>query len=195
MTDGNGRVSIVSTEVLAKGWSTQSRVVIDYRRADGRVQRLVREIHDHGDGATILLYNRDRGTVLLIRQFRLPPYLNGDDGFMIETCAGLLDADHPEDAIRREAEEETGYRIGPVERLWTAYATPGAITERLHFFAAPYDASMRATNGGGLVEEGEEIEILELPLAEALAMIADGRILDAKTIALLHWAAWQKKCG
>lgn len=106
MADVMSRVSVVSTEVLAKGWSTNTRVVIDYTRADGTVQRLKREIHDHGDGATILLYSRARGTVVLVRQFRLPPYLNGDDPFLIETCAGLLDADHPEDAIRREAEEK-----------------------------------------------------------------------------------------
>lgn len=195
MDDGKSRVSIVSSEVLAKGWSTHSRVTIDYTRADGRVQRLKREIHDHGDGATILLYNRERGTVVLVRQFRLPAFLNGDNAFMIEACAGLLDADHPEDAIRREAEEETGLRVGPVEPLWTAYQTPGAVTERLHYFAAPYDATMRAGDGGGLDEEGEEIEILELPLTDALAMIADGRILDAKTVALLHYAAWKGLCG
>ncbi|MBP0573264.1 NUDIX domain-containing protein, partial [Mycobacterium tuberculosis] len=144
---------------------------------------------------TVLLYNRARGTVVLIRQFRLPAYLSGDPPCLIETCAGLLDADHPEDAIRREAEEETGYRVGPVEALWTAYQTPGAVTERLHYFVAPYDATMRLADGGGLEEEGEEIEVLELPLTEALTMIADGRIIDAKTIALLHYAAWKGLCG
>lgn len=196
MADDKSRISIVATEVLAKGWSTQSRLTLDYTRADGRVQRLKREIHDHGDGATILLYCRANASVLLVRQFRLPPYLNGDDPFLIETCAGLLDADHPEAAIRREAEEETGYRIGPVTRLWTAYQTPGAVTERLHYFAAEYDATMRlATGGGGLEHEGEEIEVLELPLTEALAMIDDGRIIDAKTVALLHYAAWKGLCG
>jgi nudix-type nucleoside diphosphatase (YffH/AdpP family) len=195
MAEDKSRVSVVSTEVLAKGWATNTRVVIDYTRADGTVQRLKREIHDHGDGATILLYSRARGTVVLVCQFRLPPYLNGDDPFLIETCAGLLDADHPEDAIRREAEEETGYRIGPVDRLWTAYQTPGAVTERLHYFAAEYDPTMRLTAGGGLRDEGEEIEVLELPLTEALAMIADGRIIDAKTVALLHYAAWKGLCG
>jgi nudix-type nucleoside diphosphatase (YffH/AdpP family) len=195
MDEEKARATVVSAEVLAKGWSTHWRYIIDYVRADGCVQRLMREVHDHGDGATILLYNRARGTVLLVRQFRLPAQLNGDDPFLIETCAGLLDADHPEDAIRREAEEETGYRVGPVETLWTAYQTPGAVTERLHYFAAPYDATMRTAAGGGLTEEGEEIEVLELQLSEALAMIADGRIIDAKTVTLLHYAAWKGYCG
>jgi ADP-ribose pyrophosphatase len=185
---GTDRITITKEEILSKRWLTLTRYAFDYRRKDGRVQKMTYEVHDHGDAACILLYNLEKDTVVLVRQFRLPPHLKGDNPDLIEVCAGLLDTDHPEIAARREAEEETGFRVGAVEKLWAAYASPGALSEKLHFFAAPYEPKMQVSDGGGLVHEGEEIEVLELPFAEARAMIGDGRIMDSKTIALLMWA-------
>jgi GDP-mannose pyrophosphatase NudK len=182
------RITITGEEILSKRWLTLTRYSFDYRRRDGSVQKVAYEVHDHGDAACILLYNLEKDTVVLVRQFRLPPHLKGDNPDLIEVCAGLLDGDAPDVCARREAEEETGFRIGQVEKLWEAYASPGALTEKLHVFAAPYDPTMRVSDGGGLVHEGEEIEVLEIPFTEIRAMIADGRIMDSKTIALLLWA-------
>ena len=155
---------------------------------NGGRQTVIREIHDHGNAATILLYDPARKSTILVRQLRVPPVLNGDNGFLIETPAGLLDGDDPVSAIIREAMEETGYRIDRATYLFDAYMSPGTLTERVSFFAAEIDISHRTGEGGGLEEEGEDIEILELPLAEAFGMIGDGRICDAKTIMLLQWA-------
>jgi nudix-type nucleoside diphosphatase (YffH/AdpP family) len=162
----------------------------DYQHADGRWTRERRETYDRGNGATILLYDAPRRTVLLSRQFRYPVYVNGHpDGVLIETAAGLLDDDDPETAIRREAEEELGVRVGELEHVFDVFMSPGSVTERVHFYAAPYTSDDRVGAGGGLVEDGEDIEVLELPFATALAMTFDGRIADAKTIMLLQWAA------
>jgi nudix-type nucleoside diphosphatase (YffH/AdpP family) len=148
-----------------------------------------REVYDRGNGAVILLYDRERRTVVLVRQFRLPAFVNGHpDGWLLEAPAGLLDARDPVDAIRREVEEETGYRIGEVQELYAAYMSPGSVSERLHFFAAPVDPAMRVHAGGGCAEEGEDIEVVELPFDEALAGIGSGQIADAKTIMLLYHA-------
>ncbi|MFD9423410.1 MULTISPECIES: NUDIX domain-containing protein [unclassified Streptomyces] len=187
---GNPRVRIVDVEVLSCDWYVLRRTTFDYRHSDGHWSREQRETHDRGDGATILLYDPDRRTVLLTRQFRLPAYVNGHpDGMLIETAAGLLDGDSPEEAIRREAAEETGHTVGAAEHVFDVYMSPGSVTERLHFFAAPYTPATATGSGGGIAAEGEDIATVELPFTEALAMIRAGEIADAKTIMLLQWAA------
>ena len=183
------RTRIRRVEVLSDAWSVLKRTTLDYRRRDGRWQTLTRETYDRGNGAAVLLYNRERGTVVLTRQFRFPAYANGHaDGMPIEACAGLLDADDPDTAIRKEAEEETGYRIAAPTKVFEAYMSPGSVTEKLHFFVAEYDPGSRASGGGGLEADGEDIEVLELPLEEALALIEAGEIVDGKTIMLLQYA-------
>jgi nudix-type nucleoside diphosphatase (YffH/AdpP family) len=166
------------------------RTTFEYRRADGRVTTEQRETYDRGNGATILLHDVERRTVLLSRQFRYPVYVNHHpDGMLIETAAGLLDGQDPATAIRREAAEELGVEVGEVEHVFDVYMSPGSVTERIHFFAAPYTPLSRTGEGGGLVEDGEDIEVLELPFDTTLAMIESGEIADAKTIMLLQWAA------
>jgi nudix-type nucleoside diphosphatase (YffH/AdpP family) len=188
--DRNPRVRVVDVELVGSGWHVLRRTTFDYRHADGSVTRDQRETYDRGNGATILLYDTGRRTVLLTRQFRYPVYVNDHpDGMLIETAAGLLDDDSPEDAIRREAAEETGVEVGELEHVFDIYMSPGSVTERLHFYAAPYSPQSRSGAGGGLAEEGEDIEVLELPFDDCLDMVADGRIADAKTILLLQWAA------
>jgi len=177
------------TEVLSDNWYVLRKISFEIQLADGSWQSQSREAYDRGNGAAILLYNRALGTVILTRQFRMPTYVNGNtDGMLIEICAGLLDKDHPEVAIRREVEEETGFTVSEVRHLFDAYMSPGSVTEILHFFAAEYAHDSRAHAGGGVADEGEQIEVLELPLAEALAMIERGEIRDAKTIMLLQYA-------
>lgn len=184
------RFRIQQVETLSADWGLLKKTTFDYLRRDGSWQRQTRETYDRGNGATILLYDRERRTVLLIRQFRLPTLGNGlDDGLLVETPAGLLDAAAPETRIKAEVEEETGYRLDNVQHLFDAFMSPGSVTELLHFFAAEYRADQRIADGGGLHEEGEDIELLELPFDEALAMARDGRLLDGKTIMLLHYAA------
>jgi nudix-type nucleoside diphosphatase (YffH/AdpP family) len=186
----NPDVRVVDVELLAAGWHVLRRTTLDHRGADGVWSRQQRETYDRGNGATVLLYNRDLHTVLLTRQFRYPVYVNDHpDGMLIETAAGLLDDDDPATAIRREAAEETGVEIGELEHVYDVYMSPGSVTERIHFFAAAYDATSRTGAGGGLADEGEEIDVLEVDFDESLAMIRDGRIQDAKTILLLQWAA------
>ena len=187
---GNPDVRVIDVELLAAGWHVLRRTTIEYRGAEGVWSRQQRETYDRGNGATVLLYNRELRTVLLTRQFRYPVYVNGHpDGMLIETAAGLLDDDDPATAIRREASEETGVQIGELEHVYDVYMSPGSVTERIHFFAAPYDAASRTGAGGGLAHEGEDIDVLEVDFDESLAMIRDGRIQDAKAIMLLHWAA------
>lgn len=184
------RVRIQQVETLSADWGLLKKTTFDYLRRDGSWQRQTRETYDRGNGATILLYDRERRIVLLIRQFRLPTLGNGlDDGLLVETPAGLLDAAAPEERIKAEVEEETGYRLDNVQHLFDAFMSPGSVTELLHFFAAEYRADQRIADGGGLHEEGEDIELLELPFDEALAMARDGRLLDGKTIMLLQYAA------
>lgn len=183
-------IRLLEKKLLSDNWYVLHKYTFDLKRKNGGEVRQEREVYDRGDGATILLYNREKGTVVLTRQFRMPTYVNGnDDGMLLETCAGLLDDLAPEDCIRKEAMEETGYIVGKVEKLFDAYMSPGGVTERLHFFAAEYDPSQAHVNGGGV--EDEDIEVLELPFGEALAMIKDGRIRDGKTIMLLHYAQLQ----
>jgi ADP-ribose pyrophosphatase len=188
MTDGNDRVSIVSEETLSDGWTRLSSYELDYTDGDGDTQRMHREIYHRGEAAAILLYDAKRGTVVLVKQFRLPAYLTGKQAWMVEVPAGVLDEDHPEEAIRREAMEETGYQLRDVRFLFKAFMSPGAITELVHFFYAPISMDDRIEEGGGLAEEHEDIEVLELPLDDALAMITSGEICDGKTIMLLQWA-------
>lgn len=179
------RVRIEKVEPLSHGWARLDRYTLRYTRQDGSEDRLVREVHDHGHGASVLPYDARRGTVLLVRQFRLPAYLtDGGDGFMIETCAGLLDGDDPAVCARREAEEELGFRIANLRLMVNSYATPGSVTERIALFLADYDHDARMGGGGGHAHEGEDIEVLELPFEEMRRMVKDGRISDAKTVML-----------
>ncbi|TNE60896.1 MAG: NUDIX domain-containing protein [Alphaproteobacteria bacterium] len=189
------RIEIEETTTLADSWGVLKQSRLRFRRSDGSWQTQVRETYDRGHGAVVLLYNRDKGTVILTRQFRFPAYANGDDCFLIEACAGKLDGNEPEAAVRREAEEETGFTVGAVEKLWQCYMSPGSVTEVLHFFVAPYTADMRTSEGGGHASEGEDIEVLELPLTEAMAMVARGDIRDAKTVMLLQHATISGLCG
>ena len=181
------KINIIKDKLLSDNYFILRNFTYELTRSNGEVVRHKREVYDRGNGATILLYNRDKNTVLLIRQFRIATYVNGNaSGELIETCAGLLDNDSPEDCIRKEAIEETGYEVGKVEKLFEAYMSPGGVTEIVHFFAAEYSESMRANAGGGV--EDEEITVLELPFPEALAMVKGGRILDGKAIMLLQHA-------
>jgi nudix-type nucleoside diphosphatase (YffH/AdpP family) len=187
--DRNPDVRVTDVQVLASAWHVLRRTTLEYRTPSGAWDTQQRETYDRGNGATVLLYDPERRTVLLTRQFRYPVYVNDHpDGMLVETAAGLLDDDHPEAAIRREAAEETGVEIGALEHVWDVYMSPGSVTERLHFYAAAYDGSARSGDRGGLAEEGEHIELLELDIDVALAMVRDGRIQDAKTIMLLQWA-------
>jgi len=185
----NERVKIQKREILSDNWYVLNKVTYDYQKNNGAWESQVREAYDRGNGATILLYNQDRKTVILTRQFRLPTYINGnEDGLLIEACAGLLDKDNPEDCIRKETEEETGYRIGKVTKIFESYMSPGSVTEILYFFIAEYDQAMKVSEGGGLMEEQENIEVLEIKFEEAYNMIHTGTIKDAKTIMLLQYA-------
>lgn len=185
------RVRIHDVTTLSHDWYLLQKTTFDYLRRDGQWQTQTRETYDRGDGATILLYNKQQRSVILIRQFRFPTYRDGHDGFLIEAAAGLLEQSSPEQRIRAEVEEETGYRVGQVHKVFDAFMSPGSVTERLHFFVAEYDPSSRLHDGGGLAHEGEDIEVLELPLAQAMRMVADGRICDGKTIMLLQHAQLQ----
>lgn len=186
----NPDVVIRDVELTSQGWHVLRRTTFDYRRRDGRWERQQRETYDRGNGAVILPYDTERRRVLLTRQFRFPAYVNDHpDGLLIEAAAGLLDADDPLTAIRRESAEELGVTLSRIEHVFDAYMSPGSVTERLHFFAAAYTPENRTSDGGGVVEEGEDIEVLELDFAEALAMTRNGQIIDGKTIMLLQWAA------
>ena len=179
-------VAIIEETLLSDNWYVLKKITFERTARDGSRQRQAREVYDRGNGATILLYNDAQRTVVLTRQFRLPAFMNGHDGYLIETAAGLLDDASPEQRIRLEAEEETGYRIGAVEPVFEAFMSPGSVTERLHFFMAPYEARDRVGAGGGLADEGEDIEVLELGYEQAFAMVANGEIADGKTIMLLQ---------
>jgi nudix-type nucleoside diphosphatase (YffH/AdpP family) len=187
--DRNPRVRAKSTTLLSDNWYRLHTTEFEYLDDSGTWSSQHRETYDRGNGATILLYDVDRRTVLLTAQFRYPAYVNGHpDGVLLETAAGLLDDDDPETAIRREAVEETGHSVGDVTHVFDVFMSPGSVTERLHFYAAPYNANTRTSDGGGLADEGEHITIVELGIEEALDMIDDGRIHDAKTIMLLQWS-------
>jgi nudix-type nucleoside diphosphatase (YffH/AdpP family) len=184
----SARVRLKGVETLHKGWSTLKRATFDWLRGDGRWQKLKRETYDRGDGVAVLLRDRARGTILLTRQFRYPTYVNGHHGMMIEVCAGKLDGHDPVAGIRQEIEEETGYAVSALSEVMQVFPSPGSVTERLHLFIGDYDSSSRVSAGGGAEGEGEDIELIETSLDEALAMVAKGEILDAKTIILLQHA-------
>lgn len=180
------RIRILSQEVLSDDWAILKKTTFDYRRRDGVWETQVRQTYDRGDGAAILPFDPDRGTVLLVRQFRWPAYVTGHKEPLIEACAGLLDKDDAETCIRKEAEEELGYRLNGVRLLFSAYMSPGSVTERLWLFAGRYSPADRISAGGGAAGEGEDIEVLEMPVDEAMAVVADGRVIDGKTIILLQ---------
>ena len=183
------RVRIRKVETLSDNWGMLKRTTFDYRRSDGSWQSQTRETYDRGNGATILLYNVNQRTVILTRQFRLPAFVNGHDALLLETPAGLLDKASPDERIRAETEEETGYRVREPHQIYEAYMSPGSVTEKLTFYVAAYEPKDKVGRGGGLHHEGEDIDTLEVLFSDALAMIADGRIVDGKTIMLLQHAA------
>jgi nudix-type nucleoside diphosphatase (YffH/AdpP family) len=185
----NPNIKIKQTDLLSDNWYLLNKVTFDFLQKDGKWVTQKREVYDRGNGAGILLYNREQKTIILTKQFRLPAYLNRHEtGMMIEVCAGMLDQDHPEQCIIREAEEETGYRIKSVQKIMETYMSPGAITEILHLFIGEYDASMKVHEGGELEQEEEEIEVIEMTFDEGYHMIATGEIKDAKTIILMQYA-------
>ena len=185
----NEKIRNLQTTVLSDNWYVLRKVTYEFLGRDGKWQQQSREAYDRGNGATILLYNKANQTVILTRQFRMPTYLNSNEqGYLIETCAGLLDKDNPEDCIRKETEEETGYKISSVQKAFEAYMSPGSVTEILYFFTAEYTKDMKVSDGGGLEEETEHIEVLELPFTKALDMVKTGEIKDAKTMMLLQYA-------
>ena len=183
------RVRVESVDVLSDDWYLLKKTTFSFLRSDGRWQRQSRETYDRGNGATILLYEPERRTVILIRQFRYPAFVNGHDDLLIEAPAGLLDAADPETRIRAEAEEETGIRVREVRPIFDAFMSPGSVTERLHFFVGEYRGSDQVSLGGGNEAEGEDIAVLEVDIDEAIAMISTGEIRDGKTIMLLQYAA------
>ena len=187
----NSNLRNISTEILSKNWYTLNKVTFEYLQKDGTWIKQSREAYDRGNGAAILLYNNETKTVILTQQFRMPTYINGNQtGMMIEACAGLLDEDNPEDCIRRETEEETGFRITDVKKIYEAYMSPGSVTEILYFFVAEYNDDHRINEGGGI--DHENIEVMELDFKAALAMVKSGEIKDAKTIILLQYAELNK---
>jgi len=182
------KVKILDTEILSNNWYTLKKLTYQFQKSNGEWQTQKREAYDRGNGATILLYNKEHQTVILTKQFRLPTYINGNEtGMLIEACAGLLDKDNPEDCIRRETEEETGYKVSHVERIFEAYMSPGSVTELIYFFIAEYSSDMKMHEGGGIDHEQEDIEVLEIPIDVAYKMIAGGEIKDGKTIMLLQY--------
>jgi nudix-type nucleoside diphosphatase (YffH/AdpP family) len=183
------RIRVKNVRLLSDDHHVLKATTYEWRRSNGEWQTLERETYDRGNAAALLPYNLAQRSVLLVRQFRYAAYVNGYDGLLIEAVAGVLDGATPELRIRAEAEEETGYRLGEIKKVFEAFMSPGSLTEKLHFFVAEYQPEMRIGNGGGIASEGEDIEVLELPIDQAMNMIADGRIADAKTIMLLQYAA------
>lgn len=180
-------IKVKKSEVLSENWGILNEITFDLKTKDGEWEEQVRESYDTGDGATVLLYNRESGKIVLTRQFRLPTYLNGNPGgFLTEACAGLLENDTPEDCVIKEAREETGYRISNPKKVFEAYMSPGSVTEIMHFFIAEYSDKMKVDEGGGLDEEQEDIEVIEMDFTHAWKMVETGELRDAKTIMLLQ---------
>ena len=183
------KIKILAEEILSKNYYLLKKFTFEIQIAENITQKQIREVYDRGNGATILLYNKTKKTIILIKQFRFPTFLNGNKtGMLIETCAGILEQENAEECIKRETEEETGFQINEVEKLFEAYMSPGAITEIIHFFKAEYSSEMKISDGGGLVTEQENIEVIEILFEDAYKMIAAGEIKDAKTILLLQYA-------
>lgn len=186
----NERIKNIEKEALSENWYTLNNYSFEYKKEDGSWETQRRESYDCGDGAAILLYNRTMKTVVLTRQFRMPTYVNGNhDGMMVEVCAGLLDGLSPEECIKKEALEETGYNVNEVQQVMVTYMCPGSVTQKLYLFIAAYDESLKVNEGGGALDETENIEVLEYPFTEALDMISCGEIKDAKSVMLLQYAA------
>ena len=182
------KVKIIREELLSDNWYSLKKYSYEILAKDGRLHQQTREVYDRGNGAAILLYNKESRSVILTKQFRLPSFVNGNEtGILIEACAGLLDQDNPEAAVKRETEEETGYRIKDVRKIFEAYMSPGSVSEILHFFIGEYSQSMKVNEGGGVKEEQEDIEVLETGFDHAMMMIDTGEIKDAKTIMLLQY--------
>jgi nudix-type nucleoside diphosphatase (YffH/AdpP family) len=185
----NNKVKNIKREILSDNWYTLNKYTYEYQKPDGSWETQQREAYDRGNGAAILLYNTKKSSVVLTKQFRMPTYVNGnDDGMMIEVCAGLLDGDNPADCVRKETEEETGYKISNVKKVMQPYMSPGSVTEILYLFVGEYDESMKVSEGGGAEDETENIEVLELDFEKAMDMINTGEINDSKTIMLLQYA-------
>ncbi|MFD0988779.1 NUDIX domain-containing protein [Mariniflexile jejuense] len=183
----------IKTELLSNHYYTLNKLTFDYQLRNGNWVTQVRECYDRGDGAGILLYSKEKGTVILTKQFRMPTFLNDNkDGLLIEVCAGMLDKDNPEACIIRETEEEVGYRLKEVKKVFEAYSSPGVMTEKMHFFIGEYTDAMKVNEGGGLESEHEDIEVLELPFTEAIKMLNNGKINDTRTIVLLQYAIIHK---
>ncbi len=183
------KIEITKSELLSDNWYILKKITYNYLKKDGHIETQIREVYDRGNGATILLYNPTTKNVILTRQLRMPTYMNGnEDGMMIETCAGLLDKDNAEECIKRETEEETGYQISEVKKVFEIYMSPGSVTEIIHFFVAEYSSDMKVNEGGGIASEQENIEVLEIPFEKAIEMVTSGEIKDAKTILLLQYA-------
>ena len=186
---GNKKIRNIERKLLSDNWYILSKYSFEYQREDGTWEKQQREAYDRGNGAVILLYNRKKQTVVLTRQFRMPTYMNGnDDGMMIEACAGILEKGNAEETIKMEVEEETGYKIDKVEKIFESYMSPGSVTEILYFFIGEYEEQMKVGKGGGAEDETENIEVLEMRFERALGLIENGKIRDAKTIMLLQWA-------
>ncbi|MEN4929671.1 GDP-mannose pyrophosphatase [Erwinia billingiae] len=189
MQPKRAEIRIVDEKILSDDWYSLKKYTFDIQRRNGDWQQQTREVYDRGNGATVLLYNRERETVILTRQFRFPVFMNGHEGYLIEAAAGLLDNMDPERRIKAEAEEETGFKISTVQKVFEAYMSPGSVTEKLYFYIAEYDAGDKTSAGGGIEAEGEDIEVLEMPLKDALAAVENGLIVDGKTIMLLYHVA------
>ena len=189
----NKQVKNIIKKLLSDNYYILKRVTFDYLMKSGKWVNQMREVYDRGDGAGILLYNKHKGTVILIKQFRMPTYLNDNkDGFLVEVCAGLLDQDNPEACIIRETEEEVGYRLKSVKKIYEGYSSPGVMTEKMHFFVGEYTDDMKVGAGGGLASEHEDIEVLEIPFEKAVGMLENGEIVDTRTIVLLQYALIHK---
>src|SRR5690606_4904203 len=183
------RIKNIVSKLLSDNYYILKKITFDYKLSTGKWVTQSREVYDRGDGAGILLYNKEKQTVILIKQFRMPTYMNDNlDGMLVEICAGMLDKDHPEACIIREAEEEVGYRIPKVKKVFEAYSSPGVMTEKMHFFVGEYTDAMEVGSGGGLDSEHEDIEVLEIPFTKAIDMLNNGEIMDTRTIVLLQYA-------
>ena len=187
------RLKNIKSTLLSDNYYILNRVTFDYLMKSGAWVNQMREVYDRGDGAGILLYNKEKQTVILTKQFRMPTYLNDNkDGFLVEVCAGLLDKDNPEACIIRETEEEVGYRLKSVKKIYEGYSSPGVMTEKMHFFVGEYTDDMKVNEGGGLEREHEDIEVIEMPFIEAVDMLNNGKIVDTRTIVLLQYAIIHK---
>ncbi|MEP5338649.1 MAG: NUDIX domain-containing protein [Algibacter sp.] len=190
---GNNRLKNIVSKLLSDNFYILKKLTFDYQMRDGSWATQSREVYNRGDGAGILLYNKEKQTVILTKQFRMPTYMNDNkDGLLVEVCAGMLDLDNPEACIIRETEEEVGYRIKDVKKVYEAYTSPGVLTEKMHFFIAEYTDDMKVSNGGGLESEHEDIEVLEMSFTDAVNMLNTGKINDMRTIVLLQYAQVNK---